>query len=123
MSQEQDRAEYVQGLRELAAFIETHPDAPLPYAGAQNAFASKADMIALARSGGRWNKRFVGDYFCLTVEFAGGHSYEVSISRDQVCRKVVTGTRVEPAQPERVIEEFKWVCDGSLLSATETVEV
>lgn len=111
------RLAYVAGLRELAAFVEAHPDLPVPYGGGQNAFvSSKADLAHVARTAGvRWEKSVNGEWFYLRVAFQGGHSYELNIARDQVCRKVVTGTRIEPATPEREVEEVTWVCDEPLL--------
>lgn len=120
-AEKERRRAYVSGLRQLANFMEAHPDLPVPYAGAANAFVnSKADLAALARSTGvRWAKAASDDYFCLLVHFHGGHSYELNVSREQVCRKVVTGTRIEPAKPEQVVEEFHWVCDEPLLAGVK----
>jgi hypothetical protein len=115
---ESERAVYVRGLRALADFVEAHEELPVPSPANLNAFArSKAELAALVRTSGiRWEKDVTGDYFYVRVSFDGGHYYDVNVSRDQVCRKVVTGTRVEPAKPERVIEEFHWVCDEPLLA-------
>lgn len=118
------RRQYVQGLRDLAAFIETFPDVPLPYAGAHNAFVDdKSQLAAIARAcGGRWAKNATDDFFFIRRAFAGGHAYEVNVSRERVCRKVVTGTRIQPAVPEREVEEFRWVCDEPLLADAEERE-
>ena len=114
----QERIDYVQGLRELAAFVELHPEIPLPYAGAHNAFVTnKADLSIVARAcGGRWGKNSTDDYFYIRKSFAGDHAYEVNVSRKTVCRKVVTGTRLEPMRPAQEVEEFHWVCDEPLLA-------
>jgi hypothetical protein len=121
MTNTDERNEYVQGLRELADFIEAHPDAPLPFVGAHNAFVDdKTRLGAIVRAcGGRWEKSATEDYFYIRRTFAAGHTYEVNVSREQVCRKVVTGTRIEPAQPEREVETYKWVCEEPLLAAAE----
>lgn len=113
-----ERAEFIAGLHELADFLEAHPDLPLPCDQSHNVFMSdKADIAALARAaGGRWEKGADPNYFYLKVKFAGGHSYDLNVNREKVCRKVVTGTRVQPAKPELEVEEFHWVCDEPLLA-------
>lgn len=118
LTSEQLRRAYVQGLRELASFVEAHPEIPLPYAGAHNAFVQdKSDLAIVAKAcGGKWAKNATTDYFYISKAFSGGHSYEVNVSRENVCRKVVTGTRIIPAQPEREEDEIQWVCDEPLLA-------
>lgn len=113
-----DRRDYVQGLRELADFIEAHSDVPLPWPSAQNAFiADKTGLAAIARAcGGRWEKNATESFFFIRKAFTGGHAYEVNVTRETVCHKVRTGTHIEPATPEREVETFKWVCDEPLLA-------
>lgn len=112
------RRAYVQGLRELASFIEASAALPCPYGTSFNAFVNnKADLADIARSGTRWDKGVSGNYFFLRKEFAGGHTYEINVNREQVCRKVVTGTEIVPAQPEQVVETVEWICDEPLLVA------
>lgn len=112
------RREFVTGLREMADFIEAHAHIPLPWPGSQNAFVSdKAELAAIAKAcGGRWAKNATESFFYIKKPFSGGHSYEVNISRESVCRRVVVGTRIEPAQPEQEVEDVRWVCDEPLLS-------
>lgn len=115
--EQRERAAYVSGLRQLATFIEAHPSLPLPYAGSHNAFVeTKAELAALARVGVKWQKTANDDFFTLRFAFDGHHSYEANVERAKVCRKVVIGTRIEPAQPEREVEEYHWVCDEPLLA-------
>lgn len=111
----------VSGLRQLADFIEANPSLPVPYGDNLNVFVGgKDDLARLARVGGvRWEKNATADYFYLKTYFDGGHSYEINIERQKVCRKVVTGTRVEPAKPSQVVEEFHWVCDEPLLAGVQ----
>lgn len=118
MSEAQERQAFVGGLRQLADFIEVHAELPLPMPSNHNAFVfDRVVLAAIARTAGvKWNKSPVGGYFALSVVFDGGTTYEVNIPRDQVCRKVITGTRVEPATPEREIETYEWVCDEPLLA-------
>jgi len=114
-----ERAAFVKGLRELAAFLEAHPTLPLPVAPSLNAFVyTKEAMAAIARTPGvRWEKHAAGDFFALRVNFSGEHYYDVNVSRSEVCRKVITGTRFVPAQEARQEEITEWVCDGEPLLA------
>jgi hypothetical protein len=114
---EQRRA-FVAGLREMADFIDAHPNLPTPYGSAQNTFVNTKEALAvIAREPGvRWEKSASDGYFYLKVSFAGGHAYEVNLERAQVCRKVVTGTRIEPARPEQEVETYIWECDEPLLA-------
>lgn len=115
-----ERRDYITGLRELADFIEAHPELPSPWGGGHNAFVeNKADLANIARAGARWDKGVSGDYFYLRKQFSGGTTYEINVSRDQVCRKVVTGTRIEPAKPEQEVETYEWVCDEPLLAGVK----
>lgn len=44
-------------------------------------------------------------------------SIDITAPREAVCRKVVVGTEIVPAQPEHEREIVEWVCDeASLLS-------
>ena len=116
MTTVQERQEFVAGLREMAAFLENNPDLPMPISGGHNAFVeTRAELAAIARTMA-WDKNANGDYFYLSRRFTGGHSYEINVHRSEVCRKVVTGTKVILAVPEHEVEEFHWVCDEPLLA-------
>jgi len=120
------RRAYVNGLRQLAAFIEQHPDLPCP--GQENHLipaGSKARLVAIMRAAPsvRWEKDFNGgDYFSIKTTFDGGHVYDVYVERGEICRKVITGRRIEPAKPEHEVEEFEWVCDEPLLATKPELE-
>lgn len=109
----------VNGLRQMATFIEEHPELPVPLGVGLNVFVSdKGQLAEVARVGGvKWEKCANGDFFYIKANFEGEHSYEVNISRKEICRRVVTGTRVEPAQPEREVEIVEWVCNDEPLLA------
>ena len=112
-----ERQAYVLGLRELADFLDAHQGLPMPVGLNHNSFVySKAELAALARTGVRWEKDWNGDFFYLRVTFSGGHTYDVNVNREQVCRKIVTGTRIQAAVPAHEVEEFHWVCDEPLLA-------
>jgi len=112
------RAAYVNGLRQLADFVEAHPELPVPFAGGHNVFVgTKAELATFARLPGvRWDKSVDPNYFYIRHTFDGGHSYDINVQREQVCRKVVTGTRLVPAEPAHEVDVFEWVCDEPLLA-------
>ncbi len=114
---------FLRSLRDLADFLDEHPQVPIPYKDTMNVFVNaREELAAIIRGSGHWEKSYVGNYFSIAKEFGEDLSYEVNVGRDQVCHKVVTGTRVVPAveaQPEHeeLIEE--WICDEpSLLAST-----
>ena len=128
VSVEQDtrRAEVINGLRALADFLESHPAVPYPVCTRLNAFvATRDELAAVARHGAPWAKQSNEQYFWLSRVFAGDPRYpdlqlDINIDREQVCRKVVKGTKTIPAQPERTIEDVEWICDEALLASEAT---
>jgi len=82
-------------------------------------------MRALRKAiGGKWEKGGHGSRFELTREWGEGEvtiSLEIEGERENICQRIVTGTRVreipeveyQPARTEEV-EEVEWVC-GNLL--------
>ena len=73
-------------------------------------------ILRKAFSPGKWDKDATGYHFKLTKN-VDGLKIVIESQRDNVCKRVVTGTttRVVPAveaQPERVVEdeEVEWVC-------------
>ena len=118
-TEDSTREDYVKGLREVADFIEAHPDAPLPVTTMHDAFVHDKSVLAVVAKvcGGRWEKRAGDSYFYMRKMFSGGHHYDVNISRASVCRKVATGTIIRPAEPECEVETYHWVCDEPLLMA------
>lgn len=107
------RVAMIAGLRALADFLDAHPQVPCGYGMSMNTFASsKAELAEIARTAPKWRKSFSGEYAFLVQDFGGGVTYEVNINRETVCRKIVTGTHVEP---ERIVEDIVWECTDSLL--------
>lgn len=117
--QRDKRAQLTRGLRELADFLDANPDVPVRALDCPiNVFGqSRAEMARAARVAG-WQKDYNGEWFVLRRWFGeGAIQLDVNIERAQVCRKVVTGTKVVPAQPERTVEEVEWICDEPLLAS------
>jgi hypothetical protein len=110
-----DRRELIRGIRELATFLEEHPKAPFPVWPQFDVFVKRGQLRAVAKITS-WEKKYYGDWFTLVRTFAGGVSLHVNVSRSEVCRRVVTGTRVEPA---KTVETVEWECgDDSILGGT-----
>jgi hypothetical protein len=132
-----ERAAYITGLRALADLLETHDDLLLPYTGGRYAAMNviparddqRAQVAAWARAlPGKVGKAPRGDsYFDLTGTI-GGIAICVIADRDEVCERVVTGTReveqeevVTPATTRTVTateEVVEWRCAPILSSVT-----
>jgi len=110
------RTAFIQGLRDLADFLTAHPTVPTPRYTTLNAFVQKAEVVGAAKATGGWEKIYNQNWFYLRKTFPGGIEFDVTVEREQICRKVATGTTTLPAQPEREVEAFTWVCDEPLLA-------
>jgi hypothetical protein len=131
----------IRGLRELADWLEAHPEAQqtASYGITLNHPCKDAEeLVRLARSlGGRWDKNESSDcYFTLTRRFGPTVQYDLYVAREAVCTKRLVGTKtrtIEGPDPEDVAalpkvlqtvveEEFEWDCPPSLvaLAASET---
>lgn len=127
-------------LRRVADLLAEHPEIPAPYINIYDSSPERADLnwyfqIAyrskegeqkdLASSvikaiGGKWDKRF-NEEDADFKQTRDGLAFHVTVKREAVCRRVVTGTEMVtipavPAEPEReeLREIVEWDC-GSLL--------
>lgn len=128
------RAEYTKGLRALADLLDANPDLKLPYEGSTGELLviltseddQKAALAAWARAlPGEKRKDVRGATFDLYGSLHGLR-LQVIASRDQVCRKVVTGTRevtktipdpsveVPTVEVTETVETVEWVCEPIL---------
>lgn len=112
---------FANGLRALADWIDANPDVVNnPEVTLNVPFWTREKFVEAAKAlGGRREKHVEGSYFTVRRTFGEGVHVDVYVAREQVCRKVVTGTRdvtetVIPAHTEEVVE---WVCEDSILSA------
>lgn len=129
------RAEWLNGVRSLADFIEANPDFGVPYGGftqylyAGDSDETKSALAAMARMLGTAAKETSDFYFQLTRMF-GPIPFTVAVDREMVCRKVVTGVetvevQVPPEGVEMVTvteqrETFEWICPESILRPAES---
>jgi hypothetical protein len=124
---------FAAGLRNLATMYETHPGLPVP--GWPWFFvysASPQQLVEIAKAPGavETKKSYEGEQFNLQKIFEGNVGIQYSISREQVCRKVVKEVVEVPATivpahvvPEKVIpahseEIVEWECDPLLAPPT-----
>ncbi len=130
-----NKTEYVAALRGMADVIEQSALDPDTYMSRPmlNLFVENADaMAALVRQiGGHFTKDTLGEsVFFLRRDCAGGY-IDVNASRENVCERVVTGTKVvhipdpdfeAPEVPtvEVEVETFEWRCPESILSGAES---
>lgn len=113
------RLTFIQSLRECADFLEAHPAIPVPQNVQLMTFLyTRAEMVALARVTS-WQKVYSGDWFRLKKQFGDDLSLEIVTDRETVCRKVVKGSHLQPAQPERMVDDVEWVCDEPSLLAVK----
>lgn len=136
MMEYKDQRELVEGLRAMADFIEEHPELPIGEPEIKldtwlfddskwdvdhlrtDSRTAKEKLQAAARALGIAQKNYIGDYFCVTKKFGEFVSMEFTVSRETVCKRVVTGTRIVPAvsRPERTEEVVEWICDDPILA-------
>ena len=138
MNDSDKRAEYTKGLRALADLLDANPDLDLPWEGSHPQYGTLS-VITLADEGAAqiaaWAKALPGTkkkevrdtHFYLKGSLHGLHM-RVIANRDQVCRRVVTGTREvteEVPDPEalasvptvtvtKTVEDVEWVCEPIL---------
>lgn len=137
-TEQETRAEFVKGLRDVAAWIEANPQVPLP-SPAQNGVPLRISVPVLSwRDGvgdidvpaafaeavkalGGTREKDAGDHYMkVTRAFGPGLELYVWTTRDEVCEAVVVGTEtvevekvITPAVTETVTEErdvIEWRC-------------
>jgi hypothetical protein len=121
-----DSRAYINSLRQIADFLEAHPDLPTPHS--EKLTISTGDLPGVAHQIGSCQKVVDETFYNLQKKF-GVITLEFYDFRQSVCKKVSKGTRlipetIVPAKPEQVIaaheiEEFDWVCPDSLLEKGE----
>lgn len=128
MSTEQERRQFVEGLRRMADFFEAHSGVPFPRSVELNVWIRGNEREVLARAAralGTAEKTTLDRWFILKKNFSENVTVDFNAERDKVRRKVITGRRlveqqVITAKPEEIIpahevEEFEWRCDEALL--------
>jgi hypothetical protein len=116
------REAFIQSLRDCADFLAAHPTVTAPRYVTLNIFVNTRDEVVTHAKVGAWEKVYNADWFYLRRSFGEDLSLDVTAPREEVCRRVVVGTRDVPAMSARTVEVVEWVCDeGSILSTSEVI--
>jgi hypothetical protein len=119
--------EYADGLRQIAAFIELHPELPLPSGQIDNyATDTKEEAAAVIRALGKCTKEYGDAYMTISRGF-GGIALRFVFARSRVCTRKVVGVETIPAVfveahtvPASTKEIVEWECEP-ILAAEATV--
>jgi hypothetical protein len=111
------RAARLNSLGQFLLWMRNNPDVELPYWLDFDLWASDdADMARRIRSMGGAEKVYDSSSMRAIKDFGNGVRYRVSISREEVCTKVLTGyetrktTKYVPVETEETVETFEWEC-------------
>lgn len=126
MNDTDTRAAYTAGLRELATFLEQHPEAPLPTEKMVVYQWGNESFLPAVKALGACKKKYSG-YYATVSRMFGPIEYGVQISRENVCSKRVVGVRTEPERyvpgytiPASEVEVVEWDCHPLLAEPQET---
>ena len=121
-----DKQKTIDGLHELIRALETNSDLN-PYLGTiVQRVDSKEEMRSIIKAvGGKWTKRADDSDFEMVREFGNAFSLMIYASHEQICKRVVTGTKMVPEAvveateakviPAHEVEIVEWVCPDSLM--------
>ena len=120
------KVDLIQGLRDLADWLEATPSAPASYHTQITAFAdTKEHAQAVAREGGNTEKEYGESYFRIIKKFGDTVRYHLAVERNIVCTKKVLGTELKEVpdytnvpKVTKEVEIVEWECDP-LLKPTE----
>lgn len=130
-----ERDDVVKGLRDLAEFLEKHPEAPTPSSLTVDVFVyndlgsppAESVLQAVAKTPGGCAKEVTDSFFTIVKSFAGNVDYAVNASRGSVCRRVQVGVKkVKVPDPDVFVPQveveqpvYDYECPGSLLGWKE----
>jgi hypothetical protein len=125
---------YANGLREMADWIESHPEFALPSTDLYNyALYTKEEAKALLSALKPCSKDYSDDLFYIRRKF-GPVTLSFAFYRKEICIRRKVGEKVVPKQeipqqivPARVVEEhvedvYEWDCTKPLLELPEEME-
>lgn len=123
---DEPQREWINGLRDMCAFLETRPELINIYLGLTlNQFAEdKAEFAVMARSLGAADKVSAANYYTHTRRF-GPHTVDINIGSKVMCERVKTGTKqvstMVPPEGVELVEVvtdepvYEWKCPASAL--------
>lgn len=128
-----------ENLHAAADLIAAHPDLPQPYIASSSSGRISLDWFLNGRENAKANAAAVvraidGGWTRGEADYSGplatwtqerdGLDLNVQVSREEVCERIVTGTKTvtipaKPAEPERVVEQdvVEWRCEPLLAEA------
>lgn len=133
---EPTRQDYINGMRQICDFLESHPSFKLPYEFefAKSVFVTGVEEFAAhVRMLGSGEKSGDDDFFRFTRRF-GVTDLQLIESRSAICERVVVGTEevvFEESDPaalaalpkvkvRKLVEVVEWRCPHALLSTQES---
>ena len=106
-----DVSTFVADLRALADFYQLHPTLPIPLISPINAFVDERKELAEALCTiGQCQKQGNGEWFYIRKWVSPSLVLDINIRREKVCTARVVGTKIVPAQAERVEDVVEWDC-------------
>jgi hypothetical protein len=112
-------SEYAKGLRELADFVELHPEFGEPYQYEFNLFGEGKDALSkFVGASGTVKKDTDDNFFFVTKKFSGKVRLNFNVRHENICEKVEIGRKIVPAheemivpaQPEHEEIQYAWKC-------------
>jgi hypothetical protein len=101
----------IDGLRQLADFLENNPSVELPYEMGGAVFVELDEArAAMQAAPGGWSKDVTDNYWAYERTMPGSVKYTMYVDRANLCRKVKIGTRRIEAVPEHDEPIYKWDC-------------
>lgn len=128
MSEEHPNRAFIDGLRAMADFLVAHPLKKLsPSQDFFCFFDTKEEIVEAIKGLGKVEKSFSDDWFFCIKQITPEITLRLCLRREQACKRIVKGTRVVaakpervlPAEPERVEEIVEWDCPPSILAGNE----
>lgn len=120
-------SEYAKGLRELADFVELHPEFGEPYQYEFNVFGTdKNALTKFVQASGNVMKDTDANFFFVTKKFSGGVRLNFNVRHENICEKVEIGRKIVPAREETVLPaqpeheeiQYSWKCPTILGEAS-----
>jgi hypothetical protein len=113
------RAQFIDGIRALADFLETHPQVDLPYSLCASVYTDAKSVRKMTHLSGTWTKKY-NDYnvsyvkpFTNSQTYSGSIRLVLSVERSQVCERVQVGTKTVEAVPAHEAPVYEWRCADS----------
>jgi hypothetical protein len=87
---ENNNQQVIDGLKRVIVWLEKHPDMPPVDVSLSEYVYGKDELLKFASTIGSFTKEVDESYYRLVKTFSDKVKFKVAISREQVCKKVVT---------------------------------